>query len=103
MAQWGNISLVRNMKAVLNDAPPTICSPRTELEQRLLANRCELCGSVENIQVHHVRALKDLKVKGRADKPHWVQMMAARQRKTFVTSNSVTKTSTPEGRFDLSR
>jgi group II intron reverse transcriptase/maturase len=85
VAQWGNISLARNMKAVLNDAPPTICSPRTELEQRLLANRCELCGSVENIQVHHVRALKDLKVKGRADKPHWVQMMAARQRKTLVT------------------
>ena len=85
VAQWGNISLARNMKAALNDAPPVICSPRSELEQRLLAQQCELCGSTEQIQVHHVRGLKDLKINGRADKPHWVQMMAARQRKTLVT------------------
>lgn len=85
VARWGGLSLARNIKAVLNDAPLKICGPRTELERRLLANRCELCGSTENIQVHHVRALKDLQVKGRAEKPFWVQVMAARQRKTLVT------------------
>ena len=85
VARWGGISLTRNIKAVLDDAPLRICGPRTELERRLLANRCELCGSVEHIQVHHVRALKDLQVKGRAEKPFWVQVMAARKRKTLVT------------------
>ncbi len=85
VARWGGISLARNIKVVLNDAPLQICGPRSELEQRLLANRCELCGSTENIQVHHVRALKDLQIKGRAEKPFWVQVMAARKRKTLVT------------------
>ena len=32
----------------------------------------------------HIRALKDLRKKGRADKPEWVKWMAARQRKTLV-------------------
>ena len=85
VARWGGLSLARNIKVVLNDAPLRICGPRTELERRLLANRCELCGSTDNIQVHHVRALKDLRIKGRAEKPFWVQVMAARQRKTLVT------------------
>ncbi len=45
VARWGGISLARDIKAVLNDAPLKICGPRTELERRLLANQCELCGS----------------------------------------------------------
>lgn len=60
IANWGGISLKRNMKAVLNDSPLKVIGPRAELERRLLANTCELCGSQENVQVHHVRALKDL-------------------------------------------
>lgn len=84
VARWGGISLARNNRAVLNDAPLQICGPRTELERRLLADQCELCCSSENIQVHHVRALKDLQVKGRTEKPFWVQVMAARKRKTLV-------------------
>lgn len=84
IANWGGISLKRNMKAVLNDSPLQIAGPRTELERRLLANTCELCGSQENIQVHHVRALKDLQKKGRTLPPYWVQIMASRQRKTLI-------------------
>jgi group II intron reverse transcriptase/maturase len=84
IANWGGISLKRNMKAVLNDSPLQIVGPRTELERRLLANTCELCGSQENVQVHHVRALKDLQKEGRNSPPYWVQIMAARQRKTLI-------------------
>lgn len=72
------------MKAVLNDSPLNIIGPRTELERRLLADTCELCGSHEDIQVHHVRALKDLQKKGRTPPPYWVEIMATRQRKTLV-------------------
>jgi group II intron reverse transcriptase/maturase len=86
VATWGGVSLARRTTAILNDAPLALCIqvPRTELERRLLAETCELCGSREHIQVHHVRALKDLRRKGQADRPLWVRLMAARQRKTLV-------------------
>jgi group II intron reverse transcriptase/maturase len=84
VATWGGIPLARRMTAVLDDQPLHIWGARTALEQRLLAQTCECCGAQEQIQVHHVRALKDLQPKGRADKPAWVQIMAARQRKTLV-------------------
>ena len=85
VARWGGITLARNTKAALDDAPVRVCRPRTELERRLLADTCELCGSQDDIQVHHVRALKDLQRRGRAARPFWVEIMAARQRKTLVT------------------
>jgi hypothetical protein len=80
--------LVRQAAAVLNDSPLHICGPRTELEQRLLAHTCELCGSQRDIQVHHVRALKDLRRKGQTERPLWVKIMAARRRKTLVVCHS---------------
>ena len=36
------------------------------------------------IEVHHIRKLADLKTKGKSAPPVWVQIMAARQRKTLV-------------------
>jgi len=84
VATWGGISLARRPKAVLNDAPLSIPAPRTELERRLLAHTCELCGSQRDIQVHHIRALKDVRRRGQAVRPLWVTLMAARQRKTLV-------------------
>lgn len=85
VAQWGGVSLARRKGAVLNDQPKSVWNTnRTELLERLLADQCELCGSQEGVQVHHVRSLKDLKCKGRAEKPEWVKQMASRQRKTLV-------------------
>ncbi len=84
VAQWGGIPLTWNMKAILNDQPERIWSVRSELEKRLLADTCEYCGAQEKCQVHHVRALKDLHVKGRKPRPRWMELMAARQRKTMV-------------------
>ena len=69
----------------MNDQPLTPWKPkRSELLQRLLADECEVCGAVGNIEVHHIRALKDLKVKGRREKPLWMQIMSARKRKTLM-------------------
>jgi hypothetical protein len=84
IATWGGIALRRKKNAVLNDQLAPIWNSRTELEQRLLADTCELCGSHEQITVHHIRAMKDLKQEGRHEKPQWVQIMAARHRKTLV-------------------
>jgi group II intron reverse transcriptase/maturase len=84
VARWGGISLERDTRAEITEPTPIISRPRTELEQRLLADQCEICGATENIEVHHVRALKDLQIKGRREKPLWIRIMAARKRKTLV-------------------
>lgn len=59
---------------------------RTQLIDRLLADKCELCGSTENINVHHVRKLKDLKQRyaGKNPPPVWVKRMIEIRRKTLV-------------------
>jgi len=57
---------------------------RNELIKRLSADECEVCGAKGDIEVHHIRALKDLLVKGRKEKPLWMQIMSARKRKTLM-------------------
>ena len=84
VAVWGGIPLRRKTKAVLNDHPSRGYVSHSELVQRLQAEQCELCGSTESVQVHHVRALKDLRQPGRKEKPLWVTVMATRRRKTLV-------------------
>jgi group II intron reverse transcriptase/maturase len=85
VARWGGISLARQRDAVLDDDPPRIWNGRTELLERLRADRCELCGATHHVEVHHVRQLKTLQTPGRAPVPTWVQTMLARRRKTLVT------------------
>ncbi len=52
VARWGGFSLARNMKAILQDTLPWTWGQRSELEKRLLADTCDLCGSHEQIEVH---------------------------------------------------
>jgi group II intron reverse transcriptase/maturase len=91
VAQWGGIPLQRRIDLPLPDTPYPYWGARTELVQRLLADTCEVCGSQTAIEVHHIRALKDLKRYGRAEKPTWVKTMAARHRKTLVVCRSCHK------------
>lgn len=83
-AIWGGISLSYQKHAVIEDSPYQVYGGRTELLKRLLADQCELCGSKKDIEVHHIRKLADLNVKGRKEKPAWMQIMSARNRKTLV-------------------
>jgi hypothetical protein len=84
VAIWGGIALQRRKRAILSDRPTEVWSNRSELLQRLLAETCELCGSHDRIEVHHIRHLRDLRRHGRRPPPRWVQVMAARRRKTLV-------------------
>lgn len=88
IAQWGGIPLQRRMDSLLPDIPAPFWGARVELLQRLLAEACELCGAQSALEVHHIRALKDLKRPGRAEKPPWVKMMVARYRKTLVVCHA---------------
>jgi hypothetical protein len=88
VATWGAIPLKWDIKAPVEDQPQRqIWNNRSELERRLLAQICEHCGATrltENIEVHHIRALKDLNRYEGREKPDWVKIMAARRRKTVV-------------------
>lgn len=85
-AKFGDKPIRFNPKAVITDTMTKSYHGRNELVRRLLANECELCGSSEKAQVHHVRKLNDLKKKyaGSPDPPAWAQFMMARNRKTIV-------------------
>lgn len=67
----------------LDQVPNTyIYGNRTELEQRLRAKQCEICGTTDenmNYAVHHVNKVKNLK-----GKKYWEQIMIARKRKTLI-------------------
>jgi group II intron reverse transcriptase/maturase len=84
VARFGGISLARQPQAILNDQPPVPKGGRTEIIKRLLAQKCELCESSLDIEVHHIRKLADLKDKGGRVTPGWKQRMAAMRRKTLV-------------------
>jgi hypothetical protein len=56
VAYFGGIPLRRRKEAVLYDHVPRMFDgTRSELVNRLLADTCELCGSKENSEVHHIR------------------------------------------------
>lgn len=66
----------------LNDRLPNtiaITGGRNGLITRLQARVCELCGSTDELEMHHVRKLKDLK-----GKSNWEVKMIARKRKTLA-------------------
>ncbi len=86
---WGAIPLktVKNFSQPLNDSKTYYTTNvRSDLIQRLQADACELCGSHDRVNVHHIRKLSDLKRRwaGRNDKPAWVIQMITMQRKTLM-------------------
>jgi len=84
VAEFGGISLSYQRHTIIDDTPYKVWGGRTELVKRLLADKCELCGSTESIEVHHIRKLADIK----SEKPMWAQIMATRKRKTLVVCRS---------------
>ena len=85
---WGGVSLkIEPVGTYLKDREPLpLHYRRTELVQRLSVDTCEHCKSHDNIEVHHIRKLADLRRrwKGRKKKPDWVVWMITRNRKTMI-------------------
>jgi group II intron reverse transcriptase/maturase len=87
VARFGGIRLTTDPFLRLMDVFEDIdytSAPRSELITRLLADTCELCGSQDRIQIHHVRKLADLNVQGQKEVPLWKFQMASMKRKTLV-------------------
>jgi hypothetical protein len=90
VAEFGGIAFERQ-KDLVPSFDPTYDSlwhrysiDRSELVARLLAGECEICGSEQNIQVHHIRKLADLNRPGQRPPDGWKRLMASRRRKTLV-------------------
>jgi len=89
IARFGGFPLERQSVGVIQDAQPFhgIYNLRNERVKRLLHEECELCGAKGPVEGHHIRKLADLKKHGRTP-PRWVQVMAARRRKTLFVCHS---------------
>lgn len=53
---------------------------RNSLASRLINNVCELCGSDDNVQIHHIKHMKDIK----NNKSEYAKRMIAMNRKTLA-------------------
>jgi hypothetical protein len=91
VATFGGFPIRHRQLVALEDLPAEKKpAQRTELVRRLLANKCELCGSTESVEGHHIRKLADLKQRysGRRMPPAWAQKMIALRRKTLVVCHA---------------
>jgi group II intron reverse transcriptase/maturase len=85
IAWFGAIPLKSTLKVRIEDQQVRIPGfSRSELEQRLLCDTCEVCGSNNEIEVHHIRKLSDINVKKGNVNSEWLYLMKVRQRKTLV-------------------
>jgi hypothetical protein len=80
----------------LSDHQPYTGPPgRNQLITRLLAEECELCGSTEEVEVHHIKSIQQLTKRYRKqgkETPRWVQKMAEIYRNTLVVCKDCHRT-----------
>jgi hypothetical protein len=88
VAYFGGIKLAYQKGVKITDEPKQVYSVRSELINRLLSNKCELCGKEGKVQMHHVNKLKNLIKNGRKEKPEWMRRMIAIKRKTLAVCQS---------------
>lgn len=85
IAVFGGLSHRRETSKPICDVPRLVYNTRSELLERLLRDECELCGSNDNCNVHHIRKIADLEQKRRKGKLRpWEVIMLTRRRKTLV-------------------
>jgi group II intron reverse transcriptase/maturase len=89
-AEFGGLAFNRQKKPLLDvdrwigSRGRSIPWEESELITRLLTGRCEVCGSCEGAEVHHIRKLADLIYRGNRPSKGWKHLMYRRRRKTLV-------------------
>jgi len=88
VAQFGGIKLSYDKDADIIDGATDVLGQflckRSQLIDRLLRNVCELCGAIDDVEMHHVKKLRDLGRNDRRHKPKWMVRMIALRRKTLA-------------------
>lgn len=80
---FGGISLERtsvNNVSNITDNIITFNFPRSSVAEKLLNNKCEICGSTDRVEIHHIKHLKNIK----KSKEPWALRMIALNRKTIA-------------------
>jgi group II intron reverse transcriptase/maturase len=85
VARFGGIPLKRQRRSVLDDRFVSLMARprRRKLIDRLRRGWCELCDKRAVVEVHQVRRLADLAMRG-SSQPAWAHVMAGKRRKTLV-------------------
>jgi len=89
-AEFGGFAVERIPEGMgWTDFNPTIAWHKhackcSEVVQRLLYGKCELCGKEGPVEVHHIRKLADIDKPGRRPRNAWERLMSSRKRKTLV-------------------
>ena len=102
VATFGGFSIRHREHTVIEDSRRGgPWKKRTEMAQRLLHNRCELCGSDEDVEMHHIRKLANLfrKRAGRRPLEEWEKVMIAMRRKTLAVCHRCHQAIT-HGKYD---
>lgn len=102
VARLGGIPLKRQRRTILDDQPPAARAYYTELEKRIRANECEICGSTTQIEVHHIRKLNEHRRNGGRQLPAWKQQMIARNVKRWYCAVHATSNSTVDNLTTIS-
>ena len=97
VARFGGIPLRRQRTAVPLDRRPDRSTRTAQLVPRLLAERCEICTTRENIDVHHVRKLADLDRPGRPSSPHGCTSWRNDAARPWSSAATATSRSTRDG------
>jgi group II intron reverse transcriptase/maturase len=86
IARFGAKPIRTDKRAIIQDTKTRLWTHHSELVTRLLSDQCELCGSKLDIQVHHVRKLREIKqrYKGRPNPPAWAVRLMQIKRKTLI-------------------
>jgi len=84
IAQFGGIKLGYDKNADIIDVSKQFFNARSQLIDRLTHDVCELCEATGDIEMHHIRKLKDLSRNDRRHKPEWMKRMIAMRRKTLA-------------------
>jgi hypothetical protein len=77
-------------RSIIDDRVLQTYMGRSELIERLLAEKCELCGQTGKVEGHHIHKLKDLQKKTRPLEI-WEQKMIAIRRKTLFVCDACHK------------
>jgi hypothetical protein len=83
IAIFGGFSLHRKHTAIKDQVVRPYLRRSSELVARRLNDTCDVCGSKEPVEMHPIRHLADLNKRGRREKPLWMQILRARNRKSI--------------------
>ena len=88
-AHFGGVSLKWNKWVQVDEHRTSrIWSKRSEVVERLLADKCELCGQEGPVEMHHIRKLADVQSKHGQAVSGWKREMAMRRRKSLAVCAS---------------